>query len=115
MNLSEELKQQIEQEAEGLYDALNEAAINVDTYNYGLPMFDKQKQPIVEVLTTYATKLHHSNEVNKALEETNRGLVEHNKEAKDLLHEVFQKHESGLLPDRFVYEKIKSFLYPEKK
>lgn len=33
--------------------------------------------------------------------------------AKDLLHEVFQKHETGLLPDRFVYEKIKSFLYPE--
>lgn len=61
------------------------------------------------------TKLHHANEVNKALEETNRGLLEQNKEAKNLLHEVFQKHESGLLPDRFVYEKIKSFLYPNNQ
>ena len=30
-----------------------------------------------------------------------------------LLEEVFQKHESGLLPDRFVYDKIKKFLYGE--
>jgi hypothetical protein len=34
-------------------------------------------------------------------------------EAKKLLDEVFQKHESGLLPDRFVYDKIKMFLYGE--
>jgi hypothetical protein len=34
-------------------------------------------------------------------------------ESRDLLAEVFQKHESGLLPDRFVYDKIKKFLYGE--
>jgi hypothetical protein len=34
--------------------------------------------------------------------------VKHN-EAKKLLDEVFRKHESGLLPDRFVYKKIKTF------
>jgi hypothetical protein len=34
-------------------------------------------------------------------------------ESAQLLFEVFQKHESGLLPDRFVYEKIKKFLYGE--
>lgn len=34
-------------------------------------------------------------------------------EARDILTEVFQKHESGLLPDRFVYDKIKKFLYGE--
>jgi hypothetical protein len=34
-------------------------------------------------------------------------------EAKKLLDEVFRKHESGLLPDRFIYEKIKRFLYGE--
>ncbi len=28
-----------------------------------------------------------------------------------LLEEVLSKHESGLLPDRFVYDKIKRFLY----
>jgi hypothetical protein len=33
--------------------------------------------------------------------------------AKVILTEVFQKHESGLLPDRFVYDKIKKFLYGE--
>lgn len=34
-------------------------------------------------------------------------------EAKKLLDEVFRKHESGLLPDRFIYEKIKTFLNEE--
>lgn len=34
-------------------------------------------------------------------------------EAKKLLDEVFRKHESGLLPDRFIYEKIKTFLNGE--
>lgn len=36
-------------------------------------------------------------------------------EAKKLLDEVFRKHEAGLLTDRFVYEKIKDFLYPTDK
>lgn len=35
------------------------------------------------------------------------------KESAHLLREVFTKHESGLLPDRFIYEKIKTFLYGE--
>jgi hypothetical protein len=30
--------------------------------------------------------------------------------AKELLNEVVSRHEAGLLPDRFIYEKIKSFL-----
>ena len=37
-----------------------------------------------------------------------------NNEAKALLNEVFQKRETGLLPDRFIYEKIKKFLYGEE-
>jgi hypothetical protein len=40
-------------------------------------------------------------------------VITHVKEAKELLNEVFRKHESGLLPDRFIYEKIKRFLYGE--
>jgi hypothetical protein len=63
--------------------------------------------------TEYATKLHKCDKANSALEETNRGINEQLKESKDLLIEVFQKHESGLLPDRFVYDKIKKFLYGE--
>lgn len=40
-------------------------------------------------------------------------VVKHAEDAKVLLNEVFQKHESGLLPDRFIYNKIKMFLYGE--
>jgi hypothetical protein len=40
-------------------------------------------------------------------------VIKHVDDAKALLTEVFQKHESGLLPDRFIYEKIKTFLYGE--
>lgn len=40
-----------------------------------------------------------------------RGYSHAATEAAHLLHEVFQKHESGLLPDRFIYNKIKMFLY----
>lgn len=86
----------------------------------------------------YATKPHQANETIKVLANDNnrlKGEVEEEKrqhelsvkslrysldqreaelkEAKKLLNEVFRKHESGLLPDRFIYEKIKSFLYGE--
>lgn len=112
--INEELKQQIEQEAKDY--------ANGEICDWGkidMPALKNQwEQTLGDYIagaTTYATKLHHSDEVNKALEETNRGLVEQNKEAKNLLNEVFQKHESGLLPDRFVYEKIKEFLYPTPK
>lgn len=56
--------------------------------------------------TAYATKLV---EAGAALE----NLAGKHYEAKELLNEVFCKHESGLLPDRFIYEKIKTFLYGE--
>jgi hypothetical protein len=63
--------------------------------------------------TEYATKLHMLQKVaiesDKQRKEANDGL----REAKKLLNEVFRKHESGLLPDRFVYDKIKKFLYGE--
>lgn len=70
--------------------------------------------------TEWASKLHelqkelklatHSSDAyKKAFVEK----VEWQDNAKVLLAEVFQKHESGLLPDRFVYEKIKKFLYGE--
>lgn len=63
--------------------------------------------------TAYATKLH---ETVKALQESDKQRKESNdelREAKKLLNEVCRKHEAGLLPDRFIYEKIKSFLYGE--
>lgn len=88
-----------------------------------------------------ATQLHQANETIKVLEYDNNKLkgeveglrsaveelkkvaIESDKqrkeaneqlrEAKKLLNEVFRKHEAGLLPDRFIYEKIKTFLYGE--
>lgn len=81
--------------------------------------------------TAYATKLqevqqendsltnqlkNHSNVSNenmKLLRQENEKLRVDRNEAKKLLAEVFRKHESGLLPDRFIYEKIKTFLYGE--
>jgi hypothetical protein len=56
--------------------------------------------------TEYAIKLH---EMEQKLEKADTKHLD----AIDLLREVFQKHESGLLPDRFVYDKIKRFLYGE--
>lgn len=52
----------------------------------------------------------------KDLEELKSKLadkVEYSTNAEAILTEVFQKHESGLLPDRFIYDKIKKFLYGE--
>jgi hypothetical protein len=60
--------------------------------------------------TEYATKLH---KVEKALElykqadKTNSDLIER---AVTLLEKVKSRHEAGLLPDRFIYNEIKSFL-----
>jgi hypothetical protein len=59
--------------------------------------------------TEYATKVH---EVQGDLDDLKK-IVPGYEKALTLLNEVFQKHESGLLPDRFVYDKIKKFLYGE--
>lgn len=54
-----------------------------------------------------------SNENMKLLRQENEKLMVDRNEAKKLLAEVFRKHECGLLPDRFIYKKIKNFLYGE--
>jgi hypothetical protein len=71
--------------------------------------------------TTYAAKLQEAKqELKEAQDAALMFCNKHNElatkhvESIDLLTEVFQKHESGLLPDRFIYEKIKCFLYGEK-
>jgi hypothetical protein len=65
-------------------------------YKEGIDIMEKE----------YATKLH---EAQQECEKVDSKLLD----AIDLLRKVFQKHESGLLPDRFIYEKIKRFLYGE--
>lgn len=70
--------------------------------------------------TPYAEKWHETNEENIKLNGSCKKLFDQNckfnnnlVDAKTLLTEVFQKHVSGLLPDRLVYDKIKMFLYGE--
>lgn len=88
MNINEELTQKIEKES--------------DNYASGIGDQHRKwaaKHGYIGGATAYATRAITAEQENA--------------EAKKLLNEVFQKHESGLLPDRFVYDKIKEFLYPE--
>lgn len=55
--LNEQLKELIKREADALYDHLNEKAQEVDSYDFGLPMANRQTRPIVECLSQYAEKL----------------------------------------------------------
>lgn len=67
--LPEEAQNKIEQEAEDLYNTLDEKARDYDHFEYGLPMFDKCKQPIIDVLTDHALKLQQAEENIKQLEQ----------------------------------------------
>lgn len=71
--LPEEVQNQIFQQAEDLYNLLDEKARDYDHYEYGLPMFDKCKQPIVDLLTVWATRyqgvVEDNDRLRKALEE----------------------------------------------
>jgi DNA repair ATPase RecN len=70
------------------------------------------KMNAAEELTLIGAYAHKHLEVNLG-DSIPTLVMTHLNEARDLLTEVFRKHESGLLPDRFIYEKIKRFLYGE--
>lgn len=57
-----------------LYDQLDEAAREVDYYDFGLPQSDRQTEPIRNLLTEYATKLHQEQQTTKVLEYDNNRL-----------------------------------------
>lgn len=70
--------------------------------------------------TAYATKLQEAEEKIKDRDDKIKLLIEARRGEENsvtemiaLLEEVKSKHEAGLLPDRFIYEKIKTFLYGE--
>lgn len=50
-----------------LYDQLDSAAREIDSYDFGLPQFDRQTEPIRNILTEYATKLHQEQQENAEL------------------------------------------------
>ena len=56
IELSKKVKENIIKDANALYDELNEKAQEVDSYDFGLPMANRQTQPIVDCLSQYAEK-----------------------------------------------------------
>lgn len=42
-------------------------------------------------------------------------LKDENKHLKELLQDFLSRHETGLLPDRFIYEKAHKYLFPDTK
>lgn len=112
-----EVQQKIHADTNQLYDQLDSAARGVDSYDYGLPQFDRQTEPIRNLLTEYAKKLHQERQYNEHLkigfdlykdEMAERRQV--NIDAIKLLKKFISRHEAGLLPDRFIYQEIKNFL-----
>lgn len=107
-----------EKYTEGKVKAINKEHFNV--YNAYIDGATAYATKLIEVRQendslTNQLKKHGevSNENIKLLRRENEKLRVDRNEAKKLLDEVFRKHEAGLLPDRFIYEKIKTFLYGE--
>lgn len=98
--LSEEVIQSIEEAANDYVEETRGRQGRVETYIAGA--------------TEYATKLHQVEQEREDIKKE-KSIFERNELIMiTLLKEVFLKHESGLLPDRFIYEKIKRFLYGEE-
>jgi hypothetical protein len=90
--LPAEVLDKITQEAEAIYNKLDSAARDYDEYEYGLPMFEKCKEPIERVLTEYASKLHQEQQENAQLKQWK-------KEAQELLNPILdygQSKEAGI-------------------
>lgn len=56
MALPSDIEEKIFYDAENLYNKLDELAREQDSYDFGLPMFNKEKQPIINLLTEYANR-----------------------------------------------------------
>jgi len=89
--LPKEISEKVFQQAEDLYNILDENARDYDNYEYGLPMFDKCKEPIENILTDYATQIHILQQENADLK---RKLAESMELLKPLL-EYGQSKEAG--------------------
>jgi hypothetical protein len=107
----------IKADADKVYNKLDDLAHEQDSYDFGLPMINREIGPIVEMLTEYATKLHEAQAqatliANKGYEWEGKYYKEqeYNDTARTLLEKVIYRHEGGLLPDRFLYNEIKQFL-----
>lgn len=104
-------------DANKLYWETHKVSRKRDPYCMGLTMFEVAQEPIIKVLTEYATKLLHAEQENAELKQTNTildaassVLNDQANEARALLEKFISRHEGGLLPDMFIYQEIKNFL-----
>jgi hypothetical protein len=58
----------------------------------------------------YATKLHDRDQKIELLTKARKSEAEFIDKAIALLSKFISRHEAGLLPDRFIYDEIKTFL-----
>lgn len=90
--LPAEILNKISLDAENLYNELDEKAMRVDCYDFGLPMFKKIKKPIIKLLTEYATKLH---QAQQEIEQLKRWKAESSELLNPIL-EYGQSKEAGI-------------------
>lgn len=84
----------------------------VEGYKSAVDELKRWKINAAEELTIVGAYAHKHLEVNSG-DSIAQLVMTHLNNGRDLLNEVFRKHEARLLPDRFIYEKIKTFLYGE--
>jgi hypothetical protein len=60
--------------------------------------------------TEYASKLHHAQQEFGKVSTMFLDLDTKHEQARALLQKFISRHEAGLLPDRFIYDEIKTFL-----
>jgi hypothetical protein len=87
--LPAEVQQKIHSDTNQLYDQLDSAVREVDSYHFGLPMYERQTEPIRNLLTEYATKLHQ-------VEQENEILKRWRDEAIQLLNPIWDYAENNL-------------------
>jgi superfamily II RNA helicase len=85
-----------------------------DNEEFALPVIE---QVYEEISTEYATKLHALQQEYNKLNKVCGSSISHADdvgekylEARALLSKFISRHEAGLLPDRFIYNEIKTFL-----
>jgi flagellar biosynthesis/type III secretory pathway protein FliH len=116
-NLPKEIEEELEATAQDKYAKMAENAEDERDTAYAQGYAEGWHTGATE----YATELH---QANQEVEELRRRLTiseaacstinEQETEARDLLRIFISRHEAGLLPDRFIYNDIKSFLDGQK-
>ena len=123
--LPAEVLKNIKDKANKIYWETHNASVDRDPYCRGLTMFEVAQIPLINALTEYATKLHQSNnEIEDKDNEIARlktivskhksGRTYQNQKSaienmRHLLEKFISRHEAGLLPDRLLYNEIKTF------